>query len=279
MSKVVTSAPHLPISLALLALAVIAFIAFQLIPPRDEAWERIQQTRTLAVVTDASYPPFAAIDVDGNLFGFDIDLAEEIGRRLGARVAFENLTYDALLGAVIVGRDDVVISAFVPQPDRTRDVAYTRPYFVSGTALVISATAAPAGEDVLAWVAGKTLAVEYGATGDALARQWARQAANITVLPLPTAFEALQAVETNTASAAVVDALAAYDYLRNTAALTLTGPLLEPEPYVIAVSIKSPRLLAALDQALAAMEADGTLGEMRMRWFGEIRDWRLEIGD
>jgi polar amino acid transport system substrate-binding protein len=237
----------------------------------DAAWERITAEGRLAVATDASYPPFAAVDAHGNLFGFDIDLAEEIGRRWGVAVAFENLTYDALLGALIVGRDDVVISAFVPQPERTREVAYTRSYFVGGTVAVIRADDGEplaGAAEAEAWAAGKTLAVEYGAGGDALARLWARRVVGVTVRPMSTAAEALAAVEAGQSDAAVVDALAAYGFLAGQAGLALAGPPIEPEPYVVAVSIESPVLLRRLEETLAEMEADGTMEAMRVRWFG-----------
>lgn len=236
----------------------------------DAAWDRIRAEGRWLVATDASYPPFAAIDADGNLFGFDIDLAEEIGRRWGVRVAFENITYDALLGTLIVRRDDAVISAFVPQPERTREVAYTRSYFVGGTVAVIRAGAGqPLANDAQAWAAGKTLAVEYGAGGDALARQWARRVAGVTVTPKTTAADALLAVEKGEADAAIVDALTAYDFLLSHPALALAGPPIEPEPYVIAVSIESPLLLERLEAALATLEADGTLARLKVKWFGQ----------
>jgi polar amino acid transport system substrate-binding protein len=246
----------------------------------DEVWQRIRARGVFTVATDASYPPFASVDENGDLFGFDIDLGDEIGRRWGVRVEFENITYDALLGTLISGRDDAVISAFVPQPERTRDVAFTRSYFVSGTAVVIRRSAPEQSDgdtgggeqwagDPATWAAGKTLSVEYGAGGDALARQWARRAPGITVLPQPTAPEALLAVEEQQADAALVDAISAYDFLRGHPALTFAGPLLEPEPYVIAVSIKSRTLFRELEQTLQALEADGTLPALRVKWFGE----------
>lgn len=256
------------------ALAVV-FLGFGIwklgFPPKaDEVWQRIQARGVFTVATDASYPPFASVDENGSLFGFDVDLGDEIGRRWGVRVEFENITYDALLGTLISGRDDTVISAFVPQPERTRDVAFTRSYFVSGTAVVIRAddgrrlTGDPA-----QWAAGKTLSVEYGAGGDALARQWARRVPGITILPRPAAPEALLVVEERQADAALVDAISAYGFLRGHPALALAGPLLEPEPYVIAVSDKSRTLFRELEQALQAMEADGTLPALRVKWFGE----------
>lgn len=253
---------------ALLIAAGLLWRAWQ--TPEDAAWARIQADGRMVVATDASYEPFAATDINGDLFGFDVDLAEAIGRRWGVAVAFENLTYDALLGALVVGRDELVISAFVAQPERTREVAYTAPYFTGGTLVVIRRdTGEPIVGAAEAWAAGKTLAVEYGAGGDALARQWARRVVGVTVQPLATAADALAAVAAGTADAAVVDAIAAYSFLMDHPDLRLAGPPLGPEPYVIAVSANSPVLLARLEETLAAMEADGTLGHLRAKWLGE----------
>ncbi|MCC7358679.1 MAG: amino acid ABC transporter substrate-binding protein [Anaerolineales bacterium] len=239
-------------------------------PLEDAAWARIQADGRILIATDASYEPFSAVDANGDLFGFDVDLADAIARRWGVTAVFENITYDALLGTLIVGRDDAVISAFVAQPERTREVSYTAPYFTGGTVIVIRRAGGPALTGAPeAWAAGKTLAVEYGAGGDALARQWARRAAGVTVQPLATAGEALAAVSAGTADAAVVDAIAAYRYLADQPELMPTGPVLEPQPYVIAVSVDSPVLLEQLEVALAALEADGSLGGLRAKWLGE----------
>ena len=240
----------------------------------DEIWARIQTQGVFTVATDASYPPFSAVDEFGNLFGFEIDLAEEIGRRWGVRVEFENIAYDALLGTLISQRDDAVISAFVPQPGRTKDISFTRSYFVGGTVAVVRAASRDGEllretEDWEQWAQGKTLAVEYGAGGDALARQWARRVIDLTILPKSTASEALLAVESGEAEAALVDAISAYDFLLGHAPLALAGPPLEPEPYTIAVNANSHILFQQLASVLQAMEDDGTLPALRVKWFGE----------
>jgi ABC-type amino acid transport substrate-binding protein len=259
------------LAVGLAGLVLLAVLAVrQLTRPSDAAWGRIQADQVFLVATDASYVPFSVVDADGNLFGFDIDLAEAIAARWGVQARFENITYDALLGTLISGRDDAVVSAFVLQPERTRQVSYTQPYFISGIVIVVPQAEAQAlGADPLLWAAGKVLAVEYGAGGDALARGWARGAAGIQMLPRPTAAEAMAAVEAGQADAALVDALSAYDYLSGHPGLKLAGPTQAPEPYVVAVSVKSPTLLHELDQALAAMQADGSLEELRVKWFGE----------
>lgn len=256
-------------AVALVALLAVGLVARQLSQPTDTAWQRIQAQKVFTVATDASYPPFSSLDANGNLFGFDVDLADEIGRRWGVQVNYDNITYDALLDTLIAGRDDAVVSAFVPQPERTRQVSYTPAYFTSGTVAVTRrADGQPLGADAPAWAAGKTLAVEYGADGDALARQWATRVTGVNVLRKETAGDALLAVAQHQADAALVDAISAYDFLMSHPDLQLAGPPLNPEPYVIAVSIQSPELLRQLRQTLAAMQTDGTLPALRVKWFG-----------
>lgn len=242
----------------------------------DLAWRAVVERGVLVVATDATYPPFSAVDADGNLFGFDIDLAEALAGRLSARAGrevraeFENLAYDALLPALVAGRDDAVISAFVAQPERAKEVAYTRPYFTAGTVAVIAEGDAPlaSAEAGPAWAAGRRLAVEYGAGGDVFARQWARLADGVAIQPAPSAAEALAALAAGTADAALVDSLSAYDFLRGQPGYRLAGPPLDPEPYVVAVSARSRLLRAALDEVLAEMAADGSLAALVEKWFG-----------
>jgi ABC-type amino acid transport substrate-binding protein len=261
---------HVLAAAAALTLLIVAGLAIrQLTQPPDLAWQRIRTQKVFTVATDASYPPFSSLDANGALFGFDVDLADEIGRRWGVQVNYDNITYDALLGTLVAGRDDAVISAFAPQPERTWQVSYTRAYFTSGTVAVIRQDGGQLlGPDPQAWASGKTVAVEYGADGDALARQWSTRVIGITVQRKDSADNALLALENRQADAALVDAISAYAFLMSHPDLQLAGPPLNPEPYVIAVSINSPELLRQVQHTLAAMQSDGTLPALKAKWFG-----------
>ncbi|MBI3762739.1 MAG: amino acid ABC transporter substrate-binding protein [Chloroflexi bacterium] len=259
-----------------LIFAVVLFIvSLYLGHSEDRAWRRIQSSHVITFAVDASYPPFEALDANGNFIGFDIDLAHEIARRLGARAEFENVAYDGLLGALISDRDDAAISALVEIPERLNEVAYTKLYFNAGIVAVVSRGAV--GENPnpksqipgLNWAEGKTIAVEYGSSSDALVRQWAKRVTGLTRLSSPSAAEAMVAVERGTAAAALVDAVSAYDFLLGHPALTIAGPPVEDELYVIAVSRQSAILLREINRALDAIETDGTMAELRVRWFGE----------
>ncbi|MGQ0602296.1 MAG: ABC transporter substrate-binding protein [Anaerolineales bacterium] len=254
---------------ALLLLGLASLLLVPAFQPEDEAWKRIRERGVIVIATDASFAPFSAVDADGNLFGFDVDLGDELARRLGVRADYENITYDALLAALVSGRDDAVISALVAIPDKQKEVSYTRPYFVNGTAAVVKGIAPLFTVDWPAWAAGKRIAVEYGAAGDMIARGWAKQLAGITLFQPRTAQEALALLAAGDADAALVDAITAYEFLKTETGFSLAGPLLDPEPYVIAVNAGSTDLHRVLDDTLAAMERDGALAELRAKWFGE----------
>ncbi len=261
--------------------------------PSDDAWDRVRETGVLRVGMDASFPPFESIAADGALVGFDVDLAREIGRRLGVEVQFvANLPYDGLYDALAVGRVDVVISALVVNPVRMADFAYSTSYFDAGQVLVVREDSEHHGgakdfeKASMAALNGHTLAVEFGTRGDQEARKWARSLRDLTVMPYQTAGEALAAVARGEADVALVDhvsALAAVgdrtdvadratpaadvEDLKSTRLHIVGEPIVE-KPYAVAVHRESQHLLQAIDKALAGMKADSTMSDLVARWLG-----------
>ncbi len=229
--------------------------------------DRILETGVLRVGMDASYPPFESIDGEGNLVGLDVDLGRELAARLGVKAQFvANLSYDGLYDALTADRVDVLISALYVDPMRMADFAYSRSYFNAGQVLVVrTGTAGVAGMTDLA---GRTLAVEWGSEGDVVARQWARRLVGLTVLPCPTAEEALAQVASGAADAALVDHLSALAAMGKGLPLETVGDPVTDELYAVAVRRRDGALLRAVNGALTAMEEDGTLPRLRRRWLG-----------
>ena len=243
--------------------------------PSDDVWDHVQETGVLRIGMDASFPPFESIAADGTLIGFDVDLAQELGRRLGVEVEIvANLPYDGLYDALWVGRVDAVISALLVNPDRMADFAYSKPYLDAGQVLVVAEGGEGTEIKQMADLSGQTLAVEFGSQGDLEARIRARRLENMLVLTCETAADALAAVAEGEADAALVDHVSALGAVARLGEgrpgpgtrLAVVGQPVIPEPYAIAVRRKSQRILRAIDEALAEMEADGTLSALSARW-------------
>ncbi|NLF01866.1 MAG: amino acid ABC transporter substrate-binding protein [Anaerolineales bacterium] len=243
---------------------LLATLALSACAPPDDSWTRLRQSGTLRVGMDASYPPFEWIAQDGTLTGFDVELARELGQRLGLDVQFvANLPYDGLYDALAMRQVDVIISALVISPDRMDDFAYSMAYFDAGQVLVVRAD--EQNVIALADLAGRTLAVELGSQGDLAARTLMGRSSTVSLVPCQTAQEALDLVERTEADAALVDHVSALVDSARGQLMILEGMVVE-EPYAVAVRHGEDALLQAINNALAAMSADGTLRSLHTYW-------------
>src|SRR5581483_6478786 len=113
---------------------------------------------------------------------------------------------------------------------------------------------------------GRTVAVEYGSTGDEVARLWQRRLHRLGIAHFTTPDEAMDAVQQGKADAALTDWVTARLYLR-----THQGPSISPDRvtsdvYALAVRLLSYDLAGAINAALNDMERDGTLEAIVRRW-------------
>ena len=246
------------LAIALAGIALLWMMVFWLRNSQDATWERLQKGEALRVAMDPSFPPFNDTNANGQMVGFDVDLAREIGQRLGTPVTFIAIAFDGLVDAVLAGKADVVISAFPLDERLTEDVRYSQPYFEAGLVLVTRADSAITSLEQLN---DATVAVEWGSQGDA----WARQQGLSHIQRLETPNDVLTAVLDGRADAAVVDAVTAA--LFPEPGLVMHTPPLTSDPYVIVLPKQSPRLADAVDEALTEIMTDGTWERLAEKYF------------
>ncbi|NDJ54521.1 MAG: amino acid ABC transporter substrate-binding protein [Chloroflexi bacterium] len=237
--------------------------------PEDATWTSVQNSGVLRVGMDAAYPPFEVINAESGAFeGFDVDLALEIGERLGLEIAFTNISFDGLYDALLTNQVDVVISALPVLDDVQGRALFTLPYFNNGDRLVM-----PVGADFVTMsdLEGRTLAVELGSGGDVEGRLWERRLRDLNIYRYNTPAEALQAVAEGQADAALVDAISARLGVGQNPDLAL-GEHVNEILFAGAVHPNSRRLKAQLDAVLNEMLRDGTVDALLERWFGPQRE-------
>jgi ABC-type amino acid transport substrate-binding protein len=231
----------------------------------DETWERIQEEGLMRVGMDASWPPFEYIEDDGQIVGLDVDLARAIGQRLGVEVELVNVGFDSLYDALYVGRFDAIVSALPYDPLLYGDVAYSISYFNAGQVLVTRANETEISE--VNDLSGKSLGVEWGSEGDALARRLQKEIEDLSLENYLTPQDMLSALKEGDVEAAIVDAVSAYQFIATEGDLQVVGNALTDELYVIAVRLDSPLLLKAISEALVEMREDGALERLQEKWF------------
>jgi len=254
-----------PASVLLLATTVLLVTSCR---SDDGSLQRVQATGVLRVGLDASFPPFESLDGDGNVIGFDADLAHIIAARLGAEPDFANVGFDGLYDALLAGRIDVIISGLPYDTRRTQDVIYSQPYFNAGQVLVVPISASVSEENgqIGQRLADKTVAVEWGSAADMEARRLQDTTETMSILPQPTTWEALTAVAVGEAQAAIADSVSVQQFMGDNPNQIRVAETLTDELYVIATNIHSRQLAEAIEHILADLHRSGQMEEMLARW-------------
>ena len=189
----------------------------------------------------------------------------------GVRVELVNMGFDQLIDAVAARRVDAAISAMPAPEDRTREVSFSQSYLEAGLVL-----ATPPCQSYHRHGQSDRQAVwrrEWGSEGDAKARELKKAAGEtITLVLEESAAEALAATADGEADAALVDAVSLALFQRDGGALMAVGPAVVSQPYVVILPARTPEIVAAVNAAIVALRADGTLDRIRAQWLSaEIR--------
>ena len=218
---------------------------------------------TLTVATEPAFPPFEFQGDGGQLEGFDIDLMNAIGEQAGLTIEYKRLpVFSRIIPSLRSGAVDAAISAMLIKQERLETVDFSRPYFNAGLAIAVTEDS-----DVnsLADLEGKKIAVQIDAAG-------ADKAAEIPGAEISTfdsAPQALQAVSIGDADAAIHEAPVILDAIVscNIQGVKVVEELLTEDFYGIAFP-KGSKNLAIINNALAALIANGSYAEIYQKWFG-----------
>lgn len=231
----------------------------------DDSWEQVQAAGVLKVGLDPTYPPFEVADENG-VSGLDVDLARALAADLGVDVEFVYFGFDGLYDALATKQVDVLLSALVIAPERSRDFAFSEPYFNAGQVLIVPADGTTIAE--MADLDGRNLAVELGALGHVEATTWAKRIPDLLVRPYTTGDEALTAVLNGEADAALIDAINGRLFLKEHPQLHIVQEV-TVEPFALVVRIEDEQLLGHLNDSLDRLRQSGELGAVIGKWLSE----------
>lgn len=247
-----------------IALSMVFFFAMQ---PANAATslEKIRERGVLIIGTDATYPPFE-LKIGDRFEGFDIDLGNEIGKELGVAVRWENIAWDGIFAALRTGKFDLVISDVVITEKRKKELAFSRPYFLSGQTIVRRKGDARIRTDKD--LPGKLVTVQQETTG-----QYAVEKLGLPperIRKFETMQDALLEVRNGRGDCAVGDLPALREMIRKGyPELEVVGGMFVLENYGVVLRRGEPELLKAVNDALSRIMADGRYAQIYQRWIRE----------
>ena len=218
---------------------------------------------TLTVGTAAEYEPFEYME-DGQYKGFDLDLIQDIAKKLGLTVEFANVDFDTIVPGVSSGaKYDVGIGAITVTPERKKEVDFTDSYYMDDQAIVtMKDNADITGDNYKEKLdsADAKIAVQSGSTAEAFAKE---NFPNAELVPFKNATDCFSALQAGQSVALVTNRSVAAQLVATSfdneqvVKLISTG-----EEYAIAVNKDNSGLKDAINKALKELTDDGTVDSL-----------------
>ena len=241
----------------------------------DSVIEEVQNRGTLRAGLGL-FEPWSACNADGELIGFEIDVATKVAEDMGVEIEFARTNWNYIIPALIAEEFDVIISGMHILPSRNLKVNFTAPYNSTGTFLVANT----------AQTADLTTLADFNSTSVTIATR--RGASSVpaienvfpdaTLLLFDTDTAVLQAVVDGEAHAAAASATTRTTWV---AAHPETLHLPFEEPFasgVAGIGVRKGDLdtLNFFNSWIAVNTANGWLEQRRQYWF-ETREWADQV--
>lgn len=226
-----------------------------------DALDTIQKSGVVRIGVFEDYPPFGSIGPDMKPQGYDIEVANLIGKTLNAKVELVQVTGDNRMAYLADHKTDMLLSVG-QTPERAKVIDFSQPYAPYYLAVFGPKSLAVKNANDLA---GKTVAVARGTLEDLSVSKVAPSSATIKRFDDP-----------NGAISAFLSGQAQLLVVGNDVGATIMArhPANNPEqkfslfssPDHVGLNKNEARLKAKVDDAIAAAKKDGTMNSISQKW-------------
>ncbi len=227
-------------------------------------YEEIKEKGEITIGTEGTYAPFTFHDESGELTGFDIDIAEEVFKRLDIKPVFVETKWDGMIAGLDAKRYDMVANQVAIREERLEKYDMSEPYISSKAVLVVG----EANEDIKTFedLNGK----KVGQSLDSNYRKIA-EANGATNTVVDGFNQAIDLITSGRIDATINDNLSYLDLKKQRPDLAIKKVDEEADVTSNAFLFRkdNKELVDAVNGALADMIEDGTYLEISTKWFGE----------
>lgn len=233
-------------------LILLSFLSFSLLQGKED--------KCLIVGTNAEFPPFSYIE-NKILVGFDIDIANEVAKRLGKTIQFKDMPFEALIPDVTLGHVDFVAAGMSYTEERAKRVLFTKPYILEDPLVVLSRSTEKLKLDNLK---NKTVIVIEGFTAD----HFMSSKGVVDLIRLPTQADGFMAIKSGRADAFVTakSTVDAFFEVQNPVQFHVTIIEDSGETCALVVPKNKGTMLIDIQKALDDIEKDGTMTQFKVKW-------------
>ena len=222
----------------------------------------------IVVGLDDNFPPMGFRDEKNELVGFDIDLAKEAAKRLGAEVTFKPIDWNAKEAELNGKRVDVLWNGLTITEERKANILFTSPYLENHQIIVVLEKSPITSK---AQLKGKVIGVQDGSSAiDAIGKDEATAKSFKELKKFSDNVTALMDLSAGRLDALVVDEVVGRYYTsKKPGEYRVLEENFGTEDYGVGTRKEDGELMAKLQKALDEMKADGSAATISTKWFGK----------
>ena len=235
---------------------------------QDNSWEAVQEKGEFVLGLDDSFPPMGFRDENGNIVGFDVDIAKEVCERLEIELKLQPINWDAKEQELNSHKIDCIWNGFTITEERKNNLLFTKAYLNNRQVLIINAKSS---FKTQADLKGKKLGLQAGSSAaDALNSASDFKAGLREVVEFDDNMMALMDLEKGGVDVVLMDEVVAnYNIQTREAGIKVLDEELATEEYGVGFRKKDNALMSKVQETLEAMSEDGTLTKTSEKWFGK----------
>lgn len=232
----------------------------------DQSLQKVLDSKKFVLGLDASFKPMGYTDENDEIVGFDIDLAEEVCKRMGVELVKQPINWDTKEEDLNGGRIDCIWNGMSVDPARAEAMNLSEPYMKNKMVFVVPASSEAKSMSDLS---DKIIAVQNGSTAQTIL-EGSEIAGTIQMQAMATNVEALQQMELGLVDAVFLDSIVAeYEITAAKKDYKVLPDGLSEEEYAIGFRKADQTLRDEVQKILGEMKADGTVAKISEKWFGK----------
>lgn len=240
--------------------AVVPLAVMLSAPVEARDWNVIKDSGTIIAATEGAFAPFNYYE-GSTLTGYEVDVAEALAKKMGLKLEWRVVPFDAQLAAVKQDRFDFAIASHGYTSERAKAVDFAAPHYCTGGQIA----AAKDGALTVAALKGKVVGVQLATSYFDAAKKIAGVKDVKTYKADPEAFSALRAKKID---AWISDKFTVMETLkRNPDAGIVTGEQVFVERVSLIMRKNNKEFMDQINQTLAELKKDGTLAAISQKYF------------
>lgn len=227
--------------------------------------DRIREKGSITIAMEGTWAPWTYHDEKDVLVGYDVEIGQKIAEYLGVSPVFIEGEWDGLLAGLEVGRYDIMINGVDITPEREQKYDFSTPYAYNRTAVIVR------GDDeriqTMEDLNGMRTANTISSTYAEVAEKYGAKVTGVDDLN-----QTIELLRSGRIDATLNAEVTYYDYVKAHPDSGLKIAVLDSEETSVGIPIRkgddTAGLLAAVNEALAAMAESGELSELSVKYFG-----------